>query len=168
MRAMMILATLMAIAGPAAAAETWRGAAHAKDGDSWFFVIPSPTRPGRTVHREIRASGIDAPELTQPCERDGAVWFAGWEGGRWLAGFLHGKTVTCTATGEKTYGRAVANCTVGGADLQEIIVRAGWAVDNPRYSGGKYSAAEGAAKAAGRGIHAGHCEAPWLWRRKHY
>lgn len=105
-----------------------------------------------------RLAGIDAPEMKQPCG-------LGPKAAEWLAGYLKGKTITCNRIG-KSYNRVVAACFSDGADLQGVIVRSGWAFDSPRYSGGKYAAAEAEAKAEGLGIHAGNCQKPWVWRRE--
>ena len=112
----------------------------------------------------IRPSGIDAPELGQRCMQDGRAWYAGWDAGRWLTEFVAGKHVSCVLTGEKSYGRRIANCTVNGKSLQEAIVRAGWAFDYPRFSNGRFKAVEAEARLARRGIHAGQCVKPWDWR----
>jgi endonuclease YncB( thermonuclease family) len=105
-----------------------------------------------------RLAGIDAPEMSQDCGM-------GPKAAEWLAEYLKGKTITCNSTG-KSYNRVVAACFSDGEDLQEAIVRNGWAFDSPRYSRGKYAAAEAEAKSKGRGIHAGNCEKPWVWRRE--
>ena len=150
-----LLAALMALyAAPVVAGErqTITGPVRVHDGDTWAFTI--------------RPAGIDAPELRQVCEKDGRPWKAGREAQRWLRNFLHRKTVTCTTTGEITYDRMVATCSVDGQDLGEIIVRAGWAYDYIHFSRGKYAAAEADAREHHRGIWAGKCEKPWEWRRK--
>jgi endonuclease YncB( thermonuclease family) len=115
---------------------------------------------------KIRPSSIDAPELGQACTRDGKPWYAGRHSGRWLTEFLDGKQVSCVLTGKRSYGRYIADCTVDGKSVQESIVRAGWAFDYRRFSKGRFAAAEAEAKAARRGVHAGQCEKPWVWRRK--
>jgi len=53
---------------------------------------------------------------------------------------------------------------VAGADLGEWLVRSGLALDWPRYSKGKYAAAQRDAEHAGRGIWAGGYVEPWLYR----
>ncbi len=62
------------------------------------------------------------------------------------------------------YGRTVATCSVGGIDLADWLVRNGYALDWPRYSGGKYGDAQREAERAGRGIWAGSYVARWLYR----
>ena len=46
------------------------------------------------------------------------------------------------------------------------MVRLGWAFDAPKYSHGRYAAAEQAAHEAGRGMWQGECEKPWVWRKR--
>jgi hypothetical protein len=62
------------------------------------------------------------------------------------------------------YGRTVATCLVGGADIGDWLVRSCFALDWPEYSKGKYGAAEREAEQAGRGIWAGSFVEPWLYR----
>jgi endonuclease YncB( thermonuclease family) len=62
------------------------------------------------------------------------------------------------------YGRTVATCSVGGADLGDWLVRNGLALDWPQYSKRKYESAQGDAEQAGRGMWAGSYVEPWLFR----
>src|ERR1700758_422831 len=62
------------------------------------------------------------------------------------------------------YGRTVATCTVGDADLGEWLVRKGLALDWPEYSNGRDGAAPRDAEWAGRGIWKGSYVEPWLYR----
>src|SRR5262249_19636035 len=73
----------------------------------------------------------------------------------------------CTGHYRDHYRRMIATCTVGGRDMAEAMVRAGWALDVARYSGGRYAAAEAEARAAKRGIWEGSFAAPASWRREH-
>jgi endonuclease YncB( thermonuclease family) len=59
--------------------------------------------------------------------------------------------------------RLLAVCYVGGEDLNERIVREGWALDFRRYST-DYLRAESEAKRAGAGIWRGQFTPPWEWR----
>jgi endonuclease YncB( thermonuclease family) len=60
-------------------------------------------------------------------------------------------------------GRLLANCYVGGEDLNERIVREGWALNFRKYSS-DYLRAESEAKRAGAGIWRGEFVPPWEWR----
>lgn len=105
----------------------------------------------------IRLSGIDAPELSQPCGM-------GPKAAEWLGRFIEGKAVTCIKTG-KSYNRIVARCTVDGVDLQDALVRSGQAFDSPKYSRGKYDDAETDAWMESLGVHGSGCMWPWLYRK---
>jgi endonuclease YncB( thermonuclease family) len=62
------------------------------------------------------------------------------------------------------YGRTVATCAVGGADLGEWLVRKGLALDWPEYSNGRYGAAQRDAERAELGMWNGSYVGPWLYR----
>jgi endonuclease YncB( thermonuclease family) len=90
----------------------------------------------------VRLKGIAAPEVPHGSS-------SGERGGPEAAAFMEhlvgGRTAICELTRERTWGRRVGYCSVGGTDLGESIVRAGLARDCPRYSGGRYAAVEPAA-----------------------
>lgn len=79
--------------------------------------------------RRYRLWGIDAPELS---ERHGR------QSKDLLIQVVRDKRVECIDMGTRTHGRTVALCRVNGADIAQILVRAGAAIDCPRYSWGKY------------------------------
>lgn len=113
-------------------------------------------------HR-IRLTGIDAPERAQYCTDAAQQSVPCGETARQTLADLVGKgPVTCTALDQDRYGRLVATCEYGGADLGAVMVGAGQAVD-----AGRYAALELEAKAARRGIWAGTFEPPAEWRRTH-
>jgi endonuclease YncB( thermonuclease family) len=74
----------------------------------------------------VRLKGIAAPE------RDEAGGAEATEAMRRLIG---DKEVRCELTGERTHHRAVGYCSAGGTDLNGAMVRGGWALSCPRYSG---------------------------------
>lgn len=80
---------------------------------------------------------------------------------------VSGKRLSCEVVEIDRYKRAVSRCTVGGGSLNEWLVREGWALDYPRYSGGAYAAAQASAKTARRGLWAGRFENPANERRRH-
>lgn len=113
-------------------------------------------------HR-IRLAGIDAPERAQLCSDAAQQPVPCGETARETLDNLVGKgPVTCTPLEQDRYGRVVATCEYGGADLGEVMVAAGQAVD-----AGRYYPLEREAKVARRGIWAGTFEAPAEWRRAH-
>ena len=56
-----------------------------------------------------------------------------------LDSFIARRPVNCTPVAEDQFGRTVATCSVGSADIGEWLVRNGLALDWPQYSKGKYA-----------------------------
>lgn len=112
----------------------------------------------------IRLWGIDAPELRQECSKDGVRYACGEIARDNLDLLLAGQAVACVEKDRDRYGRTVALCTVGGEDVAGWMVRHGWALDWPRYSGGRYSVQQAKAEAEGLGLWAGFFAVPWEWR----
>jgi len=81
-----------------------------------------------------------------------------------LDAFIARRTVSCIPISLDQYGRTVATCSVGGADLGQWLVRNGLALDWPQYSKTKYAADQRDAEQAGRGIWKGSYVEPWLYR----
>jgi endonuclease YncB( thermonuclease family) len=113
----------------------------------------------------IRLWGIDAPESSQLCRgADSNLYRCGANAANDLDTFIARRPVSCTPVSEDQYGRSVAICSVGGADLGEWLVSNGLALDWPQYSKGKYNSAQRDADRSGRGMWAGSYVAPWLFR----
>ncbi|MDX2103159.1 MAG: thermonuclease family protein [Alphaproteobacteria bacterium] len=102
---------------------------HVRDGDTLEI--------GGTA---IRLSGIAAPELDQP---------GGREARDALRRLTRSGHVRCDPTGETNSDRTIAVCRLGERDLGEAMVQLGVARDCPRYSRGRYAAAE---RQAGSGL----------------
>jgi endonuclease YncB( thermonuclease family) len=78
----------------------------------------------------LRLAGIDAPELDHPWGQQ-SKWA--------LVQLCKGQTVTARIKPEMSYDRLVAECFLpDGRDLAAELVRAGLALDWPKFSGGKY------------------------------
>lgn len=113
----------------------------------------------------IRLWGIDAPESSQLCRgEDSLPYRCGAKAANELDVFIAGRSVSCEPVRRDVYGRTVATCSVGGIDLAEWLVRAGLALDWPRYSKGKYDSAQREADQAARGMWAGSYVVPRLYR----
>jgi endonuclease YncB( thermonuclease family) len=103
---------------------------------------------------EVRLEGIDAPETGESCRRGARRWKCGEFATRALRDLTAKQTLTCQPKYCDAHGRTVALCRIAGTDVSESMVAAGWAVDWPYYSEGRYSEAEDAAQKAGRGLWA--------------
>lgn len=105
-----------------------------KDGDGLLF--------GEV---EIRLQGIAAPEMGDPMGRISADN---------LRGIVEGKRATCYLDGTRAgkSKRPVGVCTVDGKDVGELQVRAGMALDCPRFSLGRYRDAESMAVLSGHDL----------------
>ncbi|KAA9007164.1 hypothetical protein F3S47_15055 [Histidinibacterium aquaticum] len=78
----------------------------------------------------MRLFGIDAPELDHPYGKK-SKWA--------MIHLCRGQEITATVTGELSYDRHVAVCTLpDGRDLSEELVKQGLALDWPAFSGGRY------------------------------
>lgn len=123
-----LLGFLFCLLADAAAAEQLVGRARVIDGDT--IAVSGIT---------VRLKGIAAPETphgSSPGEP------GGYEATAFMDDLAGGRTAICELTRERTWGRRVGYCSVGGTDLGEAIVRAGLARDCPRYSGGRYATVE--------------------------
>jgi endonuclease YncB( thermonuclease family) len=127
------------------------GEAHAIDGDS--LTIGGV---------EMRLKGIDAPEGRQTCLRGGGSWACGEEARRHLMRLAAMGRLSCTDHGADQHGRRLATCFADGVNLNEAMVRDGYAV-----AYGAYETAEAEARAAKRGLWSGTFERPRAWRDRH-
>lgn len=113
---------------------------------------------------KIRLSGIDAPETDQLClDEKGQRWTCGISSRDELVGHAGGKPWTCHVTGTDRYRRSLATCEVGGEDVEQWMVRSGWALSFVRYSH-RYDADQDIARNAHAGLWSGSFIAPWDWR----
>lgn len=96
------------------------------------WVIDGDTIVIDKVH--IRLAGIDAPELDHPWGQQ-SKWA--------LVKLCRGQVVTAHVRPELSYDRVVAECFLpDGRDIAAEMVRAGLALDWPKFSGGRYSSLE--------------------------
>ena len=78
----------------------------------------------------IRLAGVDAPEMDHPFGKT-AKWT--------LVNLCKGQEVRAVFDGDLSHDRTVATCYLpGGRDLSAEMVRAGMAIDWPKFSGGRY------------------------------
>ena len=138
----------------ASAADGFTGQASIIDGDTL------------EIHgNRIRLWGVDAPETDQLCRGEDSLQYrCGAQAANELDAVIARRPVACLPISLDQYGRTVATCSVGGADLGQWLVQNGLALDWPQYSRGKYGAAQRSAEQAGRGIWKGSYVEPWLYR----
>ena len=113
---------------------------------------------------KIRLFGIDAPEARQSCFKGDQKWDCGFEAGEALRSMIGGYDVFCDGNELDQYGRLVATCRVGRADIGQEMVAAGWATAFRNYSD-RYVADEARAKAGRLGIWGSTFDLPENFRR---
>lgn len=114
----------------------------------------------------FRLHGVDAPETSQPCfDENGAQWRCGQAAALALSDYISVSPVSCVPITTDRYGRTVARCSVRGSDIEEWLVRNGWAFAYRKYST-DYIAAEADARSRRVNIWRGTTQPPWDYR--HY
>ena len=113
---------------------------------------------------KVRLNGIDSPERSQTCRKDGVNWKCGYGVTETLRGWLDAKEVRCLGDTKDQYGRLIADCFVDGYNVNARLVYEGLALAYRKYSQ-KYVPQEDEARATNRGLWAGEFVAPWDWRR---
>lgn len=145
MRGLFLLLAVGLSAPTSIAAEPLIGTARATDGDTLCVAGV-----------KVRLEGMDAPELRrgQRCRRDGQRYNCGKDAKAALRHIVEGQRIECEPTYGDRYKRFVAVCRIDGKDIGDDMVRQGWAIDWPKYSNGKYNAAQDEAVGAKRGLWA--------------
>src|SRR5437899_12070890 len=110
---------------------------------SWFSFVPTVVFAtevvgipriidGDTVEiasTRIRLLGIDAPESDQVClTQNREAWSCGISSRDGLLKHFGKSEWICRATSKDRYGRLLAKCTVNGQDVQQWMIRNGWAL----------------------------------------
>jgi endonuclease YncB( thermonuclease family) len=148
----LLLAVLILAPALAHAADV-TGVPKIRDGDQAIF--------GNT---RIRLAGIDAPSLDQLClNASGERWTCGAAAHDALVSHVGDKSWVCHVLRTDRFGRSVAKCEVDGEDIQQWLVKSGWALSYVRFSHA-YDADEKAAREAKAGLWEGAFIAPWDWR----
>src|SRR5690242_14847183 len=106
------VAFMLALLPSAVLADDFVGQASVIDGDTL------------EIHgTRIRLWGIDAPESSQLCRgEDGLQYRCGAQAANELDALIARRPVKCAPVNLDQYGRTVAACSAGGADLAEWLV----------------------------------------------
>jgi endonuclease YncB( thermonuclease family) len=116
--------------------------------------------------KRIRLFGIDAPESGQSCTAQAKAYPCGQQAALVLADKVQRHVVECRPKDQDQYGRPVAVCFVGGADINGWMVGQGWALAYRQYSMDYVSQERDAANLK-LGIWKYEFDKPWDWRRNH-
>jgi endonuclease YncB( thermonuclease family) len=155
MRLSVLLSMVVMLSANSSLAAEVRGVAQIVDGDS--------LQVGTT---RIQLSGIDAPEPDQIClDSKAEIWTCGMSARDELVRHVGHAVWVCEGTAKDRFGRLLAKCEVNGEDIQEWMVRSGWAMALTRYSSA-YQTDEAEAREAKAGMWAGAFVAPWDWRNR--
>lgn len=139
----------------------YAGSSHAAEITGRASVIDGDTIE---IHgTRIRLHGIDAPEAGQSCQLKQKSYRCGQESAFVLTDLVSNSTVTCIKKDTDRYGRMVAQCFARSVNLNEAMVKTGWALAYRDYST-DYVHDEQHAHENKLGLWAGEFQAPWEYR----
>lgn len=113
----------------------------------------------------VRLYGIDAPESSQPCSRNGVAYNCGLAATNQLKFILSGERLQCEKKSSDRWAREISICRIGTTDVGKQMVRQGWAVAYREYSTA-YVEDEMFARENSLGIWAKEFELPKDWRNR--
>ena len=117
---------------------------------------------------KLHLEGIDAPQMDQACfDKTGARWKCGVAATGRLKSLAGSKSWACRIDRKDSFGRQLAKCQAGGADIARQMVEDGWALASTTGLA-TYLPSEEAARSAGAGIWAGAFVAPLDWRQHNW
>jgi endonuclease YncB( thermonuclease family) len=116
-------------------------------------------------NKKIRLHGIDTPEIKQLCKnKNGEDYKCGVKAKLALINLISSHQVKCSIHGKDRYKRLIATCFVKNININEWLVKKGWALAYRRYSE-DYVDEELFAKNNKLGLWKGDFLEPWKWRR---
>ena len=123
---------------------------------------------GDTIHinnNKIRLLGIDAPEKNQTCLHEDKNWECGKQSTFELKKIINEKNVKCQTTDIDKYKRYVAICYINNLNINQTMVRKGWAIAY-RYYSDAFIKDEDYARKNKAGIWKSIFEEPYKFRKK--
>jgi endonuclease YncB( thermonuclease family) len=119
----------------------------------------------KILNKRIRLYGVDAPEKKQICIKNSQEYRCGQEATNALIKKVNEKTVVCKVQDKlDRYKRYIGVCFLGDIDLNNWMVRNGYAVAYRRYSK-DYVDDENYAKKNKIGLWSGNFIHPEKWRK---
>ena len=114
--------------------------------------------------QRIKLYGVEGIERPQGCRLNGRIWDCYAVSVRQLEIIVANEPVQCDQVGDRDpYLRVFGRCMIGGNDLSEILIRAGWGMARRKQTD-DYNAAEDAAMAEKVGLWQSSFTPPWDWR----
>ena len=123
---------------------------------------------GDTIHigkNKIRLHGIDAPEIKQTCKIKDKIWNCGIESSLELKKLILYHNISCVVSDIDKYNRYIAECFINNQNINELMVRKGWAIAY-RYYSLDFIDDEEIAKNNKAGIWKGKFQEPYLFRKQ--
>ena len=123
---------------------------------------------GDTIHiksNKIRLHGIDAPETKQTCKIDNQDWYCGKQSTKELKNLIKNQKVECNVNDVDRYNRYVAICYVNEININQWMVKNGWAIAY-RYYSKDYIVEEKYANDNKLGIWKSEFIEPYAYRKK--
>ena len=82
----------------------------------------------------LRMQHIDAPEIKQKCKTvEGKFWNCGVKSKEYLEKLVLGKDISCKIVGRDKYKRSLSICYDGKVDINQEMVKAGYALAYVKY-----------------------------------
>ena len=123
---------------------------------------------GDTIHimsNKIRLHGIDAPETKQTCKIDNEDWYCGKQSTKELKNLINNQKVECITNDVDRYNRYIAVCFVNEININQWMVKNGWAIAY-RYYSKDYVVEEEYANDKKLGIWKSEFIEPYAYRRQ--
>ena len=146
---------------------------HLKADNSENYILVSVNNikiiDGDTIRigkNKIRLHGIDSPEIKQKCKKPfGESYFCGNIAKNKLTDLISENNIKCSIHGKDKYKRLIATCYTKQININDFMVREGWALAYRKYSDA-YILSEEYAKINKKGLWGGSFVSPWRWRSK--